>query len=225
MNILTVRRTTGAVKRRYDSPRRTEQARATRQAILDAAQELFLSRGYALASIDAIAARARVARQTVYDNFGDKAALLCAVGERIAALADEPVPFAESTAWNRLREDRDPRARIRLAAHLDREMWEGGMVEFESMLFDGAATDPRLETLARTAMEAKRRSSRVVAEIVFADGALRPGLTLDEVVDIMVAVDSAAVIRTFQQLGWSFDKYERWLVEFMERQFLRAEED
>ena len=49
---------------------------ATRRAILDAAHHLFLEKGYAATSIEAIAEHAQVARQTVYDAFGDRTSLL-----------------------------------------------------------------------------------------------------------------------------------------------------
>ena len=38
-------------RRRYRSPRREEQARQTRMAILDAAQELFIDRGYVATTV------------------------------------------------------------------------------------------------------------------------------------------------------------------------------
>ncbi len=43
-----------------------------RQAILDAAAELFADEGYERASIDAIATRAGVSKPTVYSHFGNK---------------------------------------------------------------------------------------------------------------------------------------------------------
>ncbi len=60
-----------------------------RRAMLQAARELFVSEGYELASVDAIAARAGVSKRTVYDHFGDKeavfTAVLEAVGEKLTA--------------------------------------------------------------------------------------------------------------------------------------------
>ena len=50
----------------YHSPRRAEQAIATRRAVLDAARELFIERGYAVTTVADIAHRARVAVDTVY---------------------------------------------------------------------------------------------------------------------------------------------------------------
>jgi TetR/AcrR family transcriptional repressor of mexJK operon len=43
-----------------------------RQAIIDAATQLFLSKGYQGTSMDEIAASAAVSKQTVYKNFADK---------------------------------------------------------------------------------------------------------------------------------------------------------
>lgn len=213
---MTVKRSGGRVKGRYHSPRREEQARATRLAILDAAHELFLANGYAGTSIEAIAERARVSRQTIYDAFGDKAALLFAVGARVVAHEDEPVPPSESDAWIQVRREPDPVKRLELTAHLARVSWEGGMVEFESMVFDAAATDPRLRELAQTAMAAKRRDTAAVAASLFPDGVRRPDVELDDLVDLVVAIDSAAVVRTLvRDLGWTYDKYERWLVEIL----------
>src|SRR2546423_40275 len=54
------------VKRRYESPRRREQAAATRRQILDAAQRLFEQQGYAATPMSAIAAEAGVGLKTVY---------------------------------------------------------------------------------------------------------------------------------------------------------------
>jgi AcrR family transcriptional regulator len=55
--------------RRYESPRRREQAEATRREILDAAERLFLSDGYAVTTMAAIAQEARVSLRTVYVAF------------------------------------------------------------------------------------------------------------------------------------------------------------
>lgn len=65
-----------AVKRRYDSSRRQEQARENRRRILQAAHELFVNRGYGQTTIADVAARADVAVETVYAAYRNKATLL-----------------------------------------------------------------------------------------------------------------------------------------------------
>jgi AcrR family transcriptional regulator len=57
-----------------------------RQAILDAAFEVFAREGYRQASVDTVAATAGVAKHTIYNHFGDKESLFRAA---VAALADE----------------------------------------------------------------------------------------------------------------------------------------
>jgi len=50
-----------------------------RRAILDAARELFMRNGYAGTSMDDVAARAAVSKQTVYKHFVDKERLFTAI--------------------------------------------------------------------------------------------------------------------------------------------------
>ncbi|MCK2213090.1 TetR/AcrR family transcriptional regulator [Actinomadura sp. ATCC 31491] len=64
---------------------------AKRAAIVRAALELFLDEGYARVSMDAIAARAGVGKQTVYSHFGNKERLfLAVVGEARTAASATP---------------------------------------------------------------------------------------------------------------------------------------
>ena len=65
--------------RRYDSPRRREQAASTRLEILEAARRLFERDGYAATTMATIAAEARVALKTVYVAFETKSGVLRAL--------------------------------------------------------------------------------------------------------------------------------------------------
>jgi len=60
-----------------------------RQAILDAAKVLFLSKGYANTSMDAVAAEAGVSKLTVYSHFNDKETLFSAA---VVAKCEEQLP-------------------------------------------------------------------------------------------------------------------------------------
>src|ERR1700682_5875253 len=77
--------------RRYDSRRRQQQARLSRKAVLETAQRLFLTRGYAATTIAAIADNADVAVETIYKAFGGKPGLVRAIWEQGLAGAG-PVP-------------------------------------------------------------------------------------------------------------------------------------
>jgi TetR/AcrR family transcriptional repressor of mexJK operon len=62
---------------------------AKRQAILDAAKRLFVSKGYASTSMDAVAAEAGVSKLTVYSHFNDKENLFSAA---VMAKCEEQLP-------------------------------------------------------------------------------------------------------------------------------------
>jgi AcrR family transcriptional regulator len=63
-------------------PKRAEQALARRRAIVDAALEEFLEKGFAATRVEDIARRAGVAKGTIYLNFEDKEALFAAIVEQ-----------------------------------------------------------------------------------------------------------------------------------------------
>lgn len=70
--------------------RRADHAEDTRVAVLDAAEELFTEPGFAHATLDDVAARARVTKGAVYHHFAGKQALFRAVVERLfQRLADD----------------------------------------------------------------------------------------------------------------------------------------
>ena len=81
--------------RTYRSNRRAAQARRTRQRVLDAATAEFLARGYAGATIPAIATGAAVSVPTVESLFGTKARVLKAAIDVAIAGDDEPVPVLD----------------------------------------------------------------------------------------------------------------------------------
>src|SRR5262245_4030715 len=99
------------VKRRtYSSPLRSDQARGTSRAIIDAAMKLFGERGYAAVSVDAIAEEAGVSRATVFTSVGGKPALLKAAYRsafgRAAGAIDTEMPVVERPRTKALRAEK-----------------------------------------------------------------------------------------------------------------------
>src|SRR6266581_3253289 len=76
---------------------RDEQVERNRQLVLAAARRVFLARGYAGATLDAIAEEAGFSKGVVYSQFDSKADLFLALLEaRIAERAAENARLAES---------------------------------------------------------------------------------------------------------------------------------
>jgi AcrR family transcriptional regulator len=200
------------VKRRYTSPRREQQARETRRAILDAALELFTRAGFAETSIREIAARAQVSEQTVYNGFADKVGLLHAAGMEYADLS---AGRAEAEFLDALRAESDPLERIRMVARGSRETWESGAIELEMLVLNHEIRDPRMEELERVAMQHKLDGTRAVCEVLFPDDIRRQDVSLDDIVVFGTAIDSGSVVKTVLELGWTMDQWEAWLVQLL----------
>ena len=81
-------------RRSYNSPRRREQARGTRRAILKAAEQLFERHGYAATTNAAIAREAGVALKTVYVAFETKAGVLRGLWNLLLRGDEDDAPVA-----------------------------------------------------------------------------------------------------------------------------------
>jgi len=139
-------------RRRYDSPRRAAQARQTRAAVIDAAQQLFLRNGFAATTIAAIAARAQVSAETIYKTFGGKPGLVRAICEH-ALTGEGPVP-AETRSDDLQMTEPDPRNIIRGWGTLTAEV-APRVSPILLLLRAAAATDPEMAGL-RAELDASR---------------------------------------------------------------------
>jgi AcrR family transcriptional regulator len=74
------------------------QVQDTRDAILDAAIELFITEGFEATPMDSIAASANVAKGTLYYHFASKEGIVNAVVERYAAAMDARLAIVEMDA-------------------------------------------------------------------------------------------------------------------------------
>lgn len=215
-----VKRNAEGVKRSYHAPRREAQAEATRAAILDAAHELFLRNGYAGTSVRAVADAADVSEQTIYNVFGDKPSLLFEVGKRIVVGELDAPSKPDRGLAEQLQAEGDPIARIRIVAAWSRMVWEQGMLQFESMLLDAAASAPRVAEVAASAWQEKYENNRRLFPLAFPEDTLPGHLGLDDALDIFFALDSAAFVRILiEDRGWSWDRYEHWLAIILQRLF------
>jgi AcrR family transcriptional regulator len=201
--------------RTYVSPKREEQANATRTAILDAARRLFLSNGYGATSIRAIAEEAGVAVQTVYAVFGNKRQLVIELIELAVKGDDELASMTQQADVQAIQSEPSPRGRAQLDAALSRKITERVLPVFK-ITSDAAAVDPDFAELNQ-AMIARRRAEMVqAAKLLAGDDGLR--VSLDDAAASLFVLYSPHVAQILlEYVGWSYDRYEKWLADAIER--------
>ena len=160
-------------RRTYRSQRRKEQAEETRARILAAAQRLLVERGFAGATIAAIAGEAGTAEETVYQAFGNKRALLAELVQR-AVRGDDPAPILEQPGPVAVSRSRDPAEQLRLFAEdVAKRLERAGPLM--QVLADAGHTDADLAALHRRFHQARRRNLRTFSDALAANASLRVG--------------------------------------------------
>lgn len=207
-------------RRPYESPRRREQARATRMAIVDAARDLFIERGYAVTTIDQIAARAEVSPETVYAAFKNKRSILSRLIDVSIAGDDAPVPILERSWVQEMREEPDPRQRLRILAKNGRLMLERWTPIYE-VLRGAAAADPEIASLWELNKRRRFEGQRALLRILTERSHLREGLSPTVATDVLFAMGSPETYRLLvTDRGWSADRFERWYFDALARLLL-----
>lgn len=206
-----------AVKRRYDSTRREEQARETRERIMRTARDLFVENGYGRTTISDIARVAGVAPETVYAAFGNKVTLLRRTwffefrGYEADVLYEQPEMQA-------ILAEPDLAARIRAHARFTTAN-NRRIAPLLQALQGAAASEP--SAAHRLAEYAERRLDVATkyAAAAASTGQLR--ISADECRDILFAtMDGALWQRLVEQRGWSDERYAEWLTNIWLTQFV-----
>lgn len=201
-----------ARERRYESPRRQEQARETRRRLLDAAYRLFLAQGYATTTIPAIADAAGVAVPTVYWTFGSKRALLMELASRRFVGEDEPIPLTQQPWWRELLAESDPVRQLEHLAALDRRLQERMVGVFE-IVQGAAAADPEIASVLKEANERRYQDMTQLARALAGKGALRAGVTEEDAADLLWTMSAPNWYRMLVvERGWTAEQYEAWYV-------------
>lgn len=204
-------------RRRYESPRRQEQARATRRAVLEAARALFVENGYVATTIESIASRAAVSPETIYATFKNKRTILSGLLDISMAGDDAPVPVLEREWVQELRDEPDPRRRLLILARNGRAILERVTPIYE-VLRGAAAADPEIARLWETNKAQRSAGQRELIQAVAAGTSFREGLTTRAAADIVFAIGSPETYRLLvTDRGWSPDRFERWYAETLAR--------
>src|SRR4051794_6727303 len=196
-----------SASRPYESVKRTEAAARTRQAIREAALELFLRDGYARTSMKAIAARAGVSEKTMYLAYDTKPALLGHVIEVAVREDEDPAPLSQRQQWRDILAGPADEAFARFAA-LNASL----MSRTAAIINVGetaAAADLGLAAIRDRAHQAGHHEVRLLVSALSRAGALSDGVDEDEAADVIWAIstDETLYLRLTQERGWSDARY------------------
>lgn len=210
-----------AVKRSpYRSPLRTAQARATRLAIIEAAGRLFIERGYAATSIDAVAEAAGVGRATVFASVGGKAALLKAAYDVAVVGDDEPIPLPERPWAHHVRQAETQGELINRYAEMV-AMIDGRYAPIYEAFHGAASADPEVRQLWQEIRVERRGGASNFVRLICDLGPLREGLEREAAADIVwILNDPGLYHQLVLEQGWSPADFCTWLAETMHTQLL-----
>jgi AcrR family transcriptional regulator len=198
-------------RRRYDSPRRREQAAATRRDILDAARLLFERDGYAASSMASIAAEAGVALKTVYLAFDTKAGLLRTLWHLLLRGDETDAPVGAREWFGEVLDEPDPERALRLNVHNARRVRARASALLRA-IHDAAAADPEVAELWGRIQAEFYDNQRAVIEALHSRGSLRPGLDPARATDILWTLNSPALYWLLvDDRGWTPEQHESWL--------------
>jgi AcrR family transcriptional regulator len=191
------------VKRQYDASARRARAEATRDSVVAASRELFLSRGYAATTVSEVASSCGVSVEYVYKRFGGKAGLVRAVVDRAlqgtgsepaerrsdALGADEPLSLIRG--WGRLSAEVSP------------------LVAPVMLLVRAAAVqDTKVSSLADELDSSRRQRMSENARRLAEAGHLREGIDVEHAADVLWSFSSPELYDLLVvRRGWTAEEF------------------
>jgi AcrR family transcriptional regulator len=197
------------VKRRYDSSRRQAQAKATQRAVLRAAHDLFVERGYGRTTIAEVAAAAEVAPETIYAAFGNKPTLLRRVWDITIGGDDDDIPFHERPEIRAIRSEPDLARRFTMHATMYVRTARR-TAPFILALSGAASAEPVAAEMLAEVGRQRLMGMSVMARDAAATGAL--AVSEEQCRDIVWAMTDGTLWHRFVvERGWTDDQFAEWL--------------
>jgi AcrR family transcriptional regulator len=197
-------------KRRYDSPRRREQAAATRREILEAAQRLFERQGYAATTMAAIASEAGVALKTVYVGFETKSGVLRSLWHLLLRGDEADVPVMDRPWYREVIEEPDPERQLRLNARNARVVKQRAAALMR-VIRDAAPADPDIDELWSRIQSDFYDNQRSIVKTLASTKALGPGLDVARAADVLWTLNHPDLWQLLvRERGWTPEQWEQW---------------
>jgi AcrR family transcriptional regulator len=199
---------------------RQARTRRTWTAVVDSARTLFLDRGYAATTIEAISDLSDTPQATVYRLFSSKLGILKAVLDVSIVGDDAAVAMLERREVQALLTDPDPKKQLSGFAALVREVMARA-ASVHRIVADAARSDQDAASLLADIARQRHEGQRRIAHSLARARALRPGLKERDAADVIHALASPEVygLLVFDQ-GWSDERYETWLRDILSDQLL-----
>jgi AcrR family transcriptional regulator len=209
-----------AVKRDLPNKNGRGQARTrlARRAVVDAAQALFLARGYAATTIEAISEHSDVPSATVYRLFSSKLGILKALLDTSIAGDDQSLAVQERPDVASLFNEPDPHKLLAgfagITMAINQRTNDGYRV-----LASAAGSDPAAAELLNEIQQQRDRGQGRIARSLARARALRPGLRERDAADLIHALMSPEVYRLLVgDRRWTPERYQQWLASTLTQQ-------
>ncbi len=208
-------------KREYDSIRRQAQADETRRYILEAARKLFIERGYAGATAEAIAAEAGVAAQTIYAIFKNKKKMLVSLMNVSPSTGvEDHTPILERASVQAVSQERDQRRQLQMFAQVVANNLDQ-VAEVSEMMADAAKAEPDFDRILQKLNKQRLEHMTYAVQQIAANGNFRENIDDAYATDTVWTLTSPEVFLLLtRDRGWSKEKYAEWLADMLTRALL-----
>jgi AcrR family transcriptional regulator len=172
---------------------------------------LFLERGYAATTIEAISERSDVPTATVYRLFSSKLGILKALLDTSIAGDDQQVAVQERPDVAARFTEPDPRQLLAGLVGVTSAINQRTN-DVHRVLVGAAGSDPAAADLLDDIRRQRDRGQSQIARTLARTRALKPGLRERDAADLIHALMSPEVYRLFVgDRGWTPARYEQWL--------------
>lgn len=186
---------------------RDRQAEQAKKLIIDAAMGLFLENGYVATTMDDIAESAGVARRTIYNHFGSKAALLLAAINHRVVGAGERSPVSDQEA---IREIEDPYQMIEAFVRVHVGVAERSLPLLK-ITFEAAAVDGEVAKEYERNEEFRYKAQQTLIDALDDKGFLRSDVSVSYLRRGFWLLAGPQMLITATQAGWDIETYARWV--------------
>ena len=204
-----------------DSPnsgRGQARTRLARRAVIDAARTLFLERGYAATTMEAISEHADVPSATVYRLFSSKLGILRALLDASIAGDEQPLAVQERPDVASLFGEPDPHKLLAGLAGVTTGINQRTNDVYR-VLASAGGSDPAAADLLNEIRQQRDRGQGRIARALSRAHALKPGLRERDAADLIHALMSPEVYRLLVgDRGWTPERYQQWLATTLTQQ-------